>query len=200
MIVALTGVIGSGKTFCRDALVAQGYMSVDFKDELLDMCSDLVGYDIRRDYDGFKEYLVGFQPQHLNTEKMHLQWTKEQHREYSNRCVAMAPLAMTGRRLLQRMGTEVMRKRDPNYWANAWAKKVKKAAVSGQKDFVCADCRFENELQVITDTARQLGTDYKIIFCDYRSPRYNATSEHESERLAQHYLAMGYKDGEEIRI
>ena len=177
------GVIGSGKNYQQELLVKQGWVAIDFKDELIDMCSDLVGYNIREDYEGFKKRIVGL-PGILS------EGLAPQH-----------PLAMTGRRLLQRMGTEVMRKRDPDYWVKAWEKKVK-AALQAGKDVAVADVRFDNEVQALKSFEFQsfAPIETKIIFCDYYSDRYCSTSEHESEKMAQEFKRRGYQDQEEIEM
>jgi hypothetical protein len=100
---------------------------------------------------------------------------------------------MTGRRLLQRMGTDVMRKRDPDYWATAWGQSVITALKAG-KNVSCGDCRFLNEMQIVEMISTEMNIDASITFCDYRSKRYDATAEHESERLAQWILKAGWKD------
>lgn len=97
----------------------------------------------------------------------------------------------SGRRLLQRLGTEVMRKRDPDYWVKAWIIKAEEARKAGFN--VCvADCRFRNEAEVI------LANGGELVFCDYHSNRYDAGQAHESEHLAQRMLALGLKDGDAV--
>jgi hypothetical protein len=202
MIVGLIGVKGSGKTYRQQELVKQGYVALDFKDALLDMASDLVGYDIRTNYDYFKENLLGLtKPQEPGPAFIQ----RYPAHKITAQVLAGYPEAMTGRVLLQRLGTEVMRKRDEDYWVNAWRRAAEDHLVH-RRSIVVADCRFPNEM----DAMRRLSKEYsslvpgitvplKFIFCDYRSPRYCATDPHESEQLAQHYLAQGYKDGDEIR-
>jgi hypothetical protein len=147
---------------------------------LIDMAEDLVGFPIRNDYDGFKHRIVGLP-------------------ESYTYAVADNPAAMTGRRLLQRLGTEVMRKRDSDYWAKAWADKAKESIGKGL-DVVAADVRFENEIMVMRDLAKETRSDLEIIFCDYRSDRYDSSSRHPSEELAQRLLNMGLSDGEVLDL
>jgi hypothetical protein len=113
--------------------------------------------------------------------------------------LASYPQALTGRVLLQRLGTEVMRKRDPDYWAKEWRAKAFQQVSLG-RGVAAADCRFPNELEVMRRLGGLCRVPVKFLFCDYRSPRYCATDPHESEQLAQQLLAQGYKDGEEIKI
>ena len=179
-ITGFIGVVGSGKTYRRDALRTKGFIAIDFKDALIDMVEDLVGFPIRNDYEGFKERIIGMPNAYIDM-------------------LDQCPEAMTGRRLLQRLGTEVMRKRDPNYWVNAWTKRANDA-VNGGKSVVVADVRFQNEIDAIEDLGKKLGVEPNIVFCDYRSDRYDATSTHPSEALAQDLLQKGYKDGDEITL
>lgn len=195
-VVGLVGVKGSGKTKRQQDLVAQGYVALDFKDALLDMASDLVGYDVRANYDYFKENLVGLSaPAEIGPALMQ----RRPPHQITAEVLASYPLAMTGRLLLQRLGTEVMRKRNANYWADAWYDKAHSALYAGQR-VVVADCRFPNEIRMMRQLASDFHTQAQFIFCDYRSARYCATDPHESEHLAQHYLAQGYKDGEEVQV
>jgi hypothetical protein len=180
-IIGLVGVIGSGKTYQRDLLVKKGFVAIDFKDELIDMCEDLVGYGIRDNYDKFKESIVGMEP--LNA--------REYTRSY--------PMAMTGRRLLQRLGTDVMRNRDPEYWIKAWHRKALVALGQG-KSVAVADVRFENEVDEILRLGKDLPDQVKtrIVFCNYHSHQYNDKSNHESEKLAQSLIRLGLKDQDEV--
>ena len=198
-VYGFVGVIGSGKNYQQAKLVQEGWVAIDFKDELIDMCADLVGYNIREDYDGFKEYIVGFQKQHRNTDNMLVELTDKQYKEYNEGCIDVMPFAMTGRRMLQRMGTEVMRKRDPDYWVNAWHKKAVAALWEG-KNVAVADVRFHNEIEAILNLQYQsfANVETKIIFCDYYSDRYCSTSTHESEKMAQEFKRMEFQDQQEI--
>jgi hypothetical protein len=196
-VIAFIGVIGSGKDYQANLLVEKGFVRIDFKDALIDMASDLAGYDVRHDYDWFKEHIVGVK-RSINP-LMTAHYISDDKRVQTNH-----PEVMTGRRLLQRLGTEVMRKRDPDYWAKAWFKAAVKVIKDGG-NVTCADCRFPNEVQAI----RRLSDEWcrindqnkrisKLIFCDYRSGRYDDKSTHESEKMAQAILRSGVKDGQEL--
>lgn len=74
-----------------------------------------------------------------------------------------------GRQLLQELGTNKVREKFPNYWAEAIAKFL--AAVPN--DFDCAfvpDARFENEIEIV----KQYNPQTKVI----RIERYNADNSH----------------------
>ena len=191
-IDAHMGVIGSGKDYCAKLLIQKdpSYVQIDFKDALIDMCEDIIGFPIRARYEEFKEYIVGFQ--HPSAQ---LAGTLQRDTQmlFSKQCCKDYPMAMTGRRLLQRVGTDVMRKRDPDYWTTAWAQSAI-AALQAGKNVCVGDCRFLNEMHVIETLRDQMNIPATITFCDYHSKRYDAATTHESERLAQWLLAYGCKD------
>lgn len=187
-VVAFIGVIGSGKDYSANKLVETGYYErVDFKDGLLDLASDIVGYDVRADYDWFKKYPVGvMRPANILQEPG--------YEKVNEVFLAEHPLTMTGRRLLTRLGTEGMRKRDENYWVKQFISAADKVRAKG-KVIATADCRFFNEIRAV----QYMDPNAKFIFCDYRSSRYNPSLDHASEHLAQRLLAQGLKDGDEIK-
>ena len=187
-IIGLMGVIGSGKNYQQELLVKKGFIALDFKDALIDMCEDIVGYKIRDHYEDFKICIVGTTHGGFNKGL-----TPTQHQ------LAQYPNIMTGRRLLQRVGTEVMRKRDPDYWVDAWCAKCKDYILGGHS-VVSADVRFRNEARAIVLGGKALEVPTKIIFNDYKSDRYDAKSTHESEYLAQKLLDKGLKDGDEVTL
>ena len=179
VVTAFIGVIGSGKDHRATALAQAGAARLDFKDALLELTSDVCGYDVRADYDWFKAHPVGMRrPANRFQEAFADMDTRAMLAEY--------PELMTGRRLLQRLGTEGMRKRDPNHWTRQFAHGA--ACLLGKGlDIAVADCRFGNELATI----RALPCRSRFVFCDYRSSRYDPKSTHESERMAQHAASMG---------
>jgi hypothetical protein len=195
MLIALIGGKGSGKTFQRDKLVTQGFCPLDFKDALLDMAEDLVGFSIRENYEQFKENIVGLT---APVERIALLQHGAPAR-MSAEVLRRFPAAMTGRVLLQCLGTEVMRSRDANYWADQYEQQAIKVLNAGM-DVVTADYRFRNEIAAVERAAKKSGSACKFIFCDYRSPRYDATDPHESEKMAQEFLKLGYKDGDVLHL
>ncbi len=183
-ITAFIGVMGSGKDYKANELLQSdpSYVRVDFKDALLDMCSDLVGWDVRTDYDWFRAAPVGMRPPKDAMEKLLV----------LNRVEHLGAASHTGRDVMQRLGTEVMRKRDPDHWVDEWEKKAK-AALKYGRNVVVADCRFWNEITAITN----MSTSNAFIFCDFYSERYNGENQHASEYLAQHFRQR-YGDGEYV--
>jgi hypothetical protein len=186
-ITAYMGVIGGGKDHRANILSGSGHVRIDFKDELCAMCSDIAGYDVTLDYSWFKEMPVGvMRPSDpLQEAFLHSEW-KEIMRKY--------PGIITGRKLLTRVGTEAIRKRHPNYWANRFSEKASALLREG-RSVVCADCRFFNEVSMIYS----LPFSEEFVFADYRSNRYDPKFDHPSERLAQTLLGLGLKDGQAIK-
>ena len=185
-IIAFIGVIGSGKDHRARQLVDLNYRRIDFKDDLLDLASDIAGYDVREEYDWFKENPVGLRrPSNQLSEAM--------ARSQVKKMLCRWPELMTGRRLLTRLGTEGMRKRDDGYWVDRFVLAAKPVLAAGMS-VVVADCRFANEIETIN----RIGCRASFVFCDYRSNRYDSSLPHASERLAQAMLTLGLKDGEEI--
>lgn len=197
-IIGFIGVIGSGKNYQQDLLVKRGFIALNFKDELVAMAQDLVGFPIQDDYELFKELVVGFNRPGANLVD---NYPKEKMFQINKECLEYFPKAMTGRRLLQRLGTNVMRKRDPDYWVNAWSKKAEEYLRGGYSVAV-NDVRFGNEIKAIKhfNCMSFAPIETKIIFCNYKSDRYDATSIHPSETLAQKLLSLGLKDGDEVSL
>lgn len=185
-ITCFVGVIGSGKDFHAGKLQEQGYQRIDFKDELIRMVSDIVGFDVSKEYDWFKDAIVGIRdPGNPLVQGMHRAWMKELLNSHPN--------IMTGRQLLQRVGTDAIRSRHPDYWVDCFKREVADATAQGKK-VVNADCRFENEVLAVVS----IDEDAKFIFCNYRSPRYNPYATHQSEQMAQALLRAGKMDGDEM--
>lgn len=188
------GVIGAGKDYRSNKLVEEaGYGRADFKDALIDMVSDISGYDVRLDYEWFKDHPVGvMRPSNPLTEAfLHSEWVEIMRKH---------PEIITGRKLLTRVGTEAMRKRHPTYWVDQFVTKAEKIISTG-RGVANSDCRFFNEIMAIKDLPRNPYNwlvSSKFIFCDFRSARYNPKLNHASEKLAQTLLGMGLKDGEII--
>ena len=182
------GVIGSGKDHNANILAAKGHARVDFKNELVRMCSDIAGYDVSLDYDWFKEMPVGvMRPGNQLMEAfVRHEWSEIMRRH---------PEIITGRKLLTRVGTEAIRKRHPRYWIDQF-KEESMSHLSAGGSVTCADCRFFNEVSTIF----ALPFWKEFVFCDFRSERYNPKLDHASEKLAQTLLGMGLKDGQQITM
>ena len=169
--ICFIGVMGSGKDH-RAKLLKQVFnkvgfanVHINFADELREMMWDLLDWK-PQDEDEYDSFKVG---------KFTHQFTLKE---------------LTGRDLLQRFGTEVIRKRHPSYWVDCWHDKAWYEMSKGNF-VICTDLRFPNELNKAL-----LLKDVTFIFCNYKSGRYDANNPHESEKLAQRILADGYEDGD----
>ena len=186
-VVCNIGVIGSGKNFRAKQLVDQGYVQINFADNLRELAWEILGWRpfLKEDYEKFKKRSIVFTIDgDIND--------------------------ITGREFLQNLGS-AMRKRNADYLSDPWFDSVYKK-LSENKNVVCSDLRALNELKAALDflqeTLHNDGSysstwalcDVEFIFCDYRSERYNATNSHESEHLAQRILKDGHKDGDILSI
>lgn len=107
----------------------------------------------------------------------------------------------TGRELLQRYGTEVRRAEDENHWGKRLIDKLALLGSVGTKTVGISDCRFDNEVRRLIKfkkDADHLDIDIQLEFIhtDFKSERYNTTSEHESEKLAQQFAGKVFAEGE----
>lgn len=171
-ITAFIGPIGSGKDYRCALLEQQGYQKIAFADSLRELTWAIIGWhpDNTFEYDLFK------------SEEFH----NMIHDELPN-------IAFTGREFLQRLGTDARKILDQDIWLKAFKKRIEE---SKHDKFCVSDLRFENELEFI----KSLGDTYEveIIFTNYKSPRYNCTDSHDSEKLAQEFLRQEYDDGDII--
>jgi len=179
-IVGFNGVIGSGKTYQRDLLIQKGYYPLDFKKELILACGDLVGYEII-DWEEFKKSVPGVR------------------KGDSEELIKKFPGIITGRKVAQNLGTEVCRKRFADFWVLPW-KESASERVKRNISLVAADVRFLNEVRTIEQVAELCEVSHRLVFCNYVSDRYDATNNHASEKMAQHLLKIGLKDGDTFSL
>lgn len=177
-VICFIGVLGSGKDHQSRKLVKEGYVQINFADELREMAWSILGWRPKNDeeYDLFKHSTIeSFIPASHKNNKTGF---------------TVSLMGSTGRQFLQNLGS-TMRERDPDYWVKCWFDKALKALSEGNK-VCCSDCRFLNEV----NQGMRLGSDF--IFCNYKSSRYDAENTHESEHFAQKLLLEGLKDLQEI--
>lgn len=126
-IVGFIGYMGAGKDTAAKALLdLGGWSQINFADEVKAMLYDLNPY-IGDPDDG--------EPTSLQAVINMWGWD-DAKREI--------PAVRT---MLQRLGTECLRARDPDFWLNAWKKK----AHHTEQNIVATDVRFENEADAIRD-------------------------------------------------
>ncbi len=152
ILITYLGLAGSGKSYQSNILEESGFKRLSFADELRRMTLDLLGVEDFQDYNEFKRTVI------IN---------------YHN-------IKMTGRDILQRLGTNVIRTRYNNHFLDALKIKIEKYNKVGVDD-----CRFLNEVELLNSLKE---ADYSVQFrlCD----RYNNIPEldniHVSEHLAAH--------------
>jgi hypothetical protein len=186
-LIIFIGPIGSGKDFRANEFLSDakafGYSmeKVCFADELRECMWDLWGWRPKDDKD-YEKFKCGTVSMYCGNFESSL-------------------FEVSGRGLLQRLGTDVIRKRMPDFWVECWKRKVSNLLNNG-KNVVCSDLRFPNELKTALTIETDKNTDpidREFLFCNYRSARYSL-DEHESEVLAQKILEDGYNDGDSLEF
>lgn len=94
--------------------------------------------------------------------------------------------SFSGRDVLQ-LGNVVRKILDENIWVNAWEK-----SISDYSKIVVPDVRYYNEAQKI------ISLGGKIIYCNYKSIKYNSKIKLESEQMAQELLGKNFQHNEDI--
>lgn len=93
------------------------------------------------------------------------------------------------RNILENIGSAV-RRYDEDFWAKTVITLIKECT-----DNVCiSDLRYPNEYFVLREFAKRNSIDFKLVFCDYHSDRYQDDNPHESAALANYLKSLGYKD------
>ena len=98
------------------------------------------------------------------------------------------------RNILENLGSAI-RKYDKDFWARAVVEKIK-----GTPKNVCiSDLRYPNEYGVVKEFCDKNNINFKLIFCDYKSPLYNDSNPHESAKMAKYLKRLNYTDQDEVR-
>ena len=99
----------------------------------------------------------------------------------------------TFRNILENIG-ESLRHIYPNIWADACINSFK-----GVKNNICInDLRHANEYFALKEYCKSKDIEFKFIFCNYHSDRYQEHNEHASAQLAQFLENRGYEDLQEV--
>lgn len=161
-VYVFLGVMGSGKSYYADKIASiVGAKRIDFKTKLVDMTYQMLGLPEDFDYEQFKA---------------------------SEFVVPGTDIKFTGRQFLQRFGTDIMRAQvDQDFWCKSLINQIKELPAGRVGDHyesvpvAIADCRFFNEALEL----KNAGFDVEFYLTRYRSERFDDTSKHASEQLAQ---------------
>lgn len=110
--------------------------------------------------------------------------------------VPNSEISCDGRKFLENIGSK-MRKVNKDFWANYAKLKCAKLFSSGVKDVIIYDCRYLNEARIALELQKEIGCEVHFTFCNYGSHRKEIRND-ESEYFAQHFLKLGYKDGDDL--
>ncbi len=177
-IYAFVGVIGSGKDYQANLKAQElGCKIFDFSEGVREVTFGFLGYapESRDSYEKFKK------------KKFQFQFNEEDR---------MCRYDVTGRKFLQNVGT-ILRKHDPDFWANYCYKKAIDYIAVGGDNLVFSAVRYLNEAQIIMDVATNFHCQLHFILTDFHSERYEL-NDHESELFAQYFVRNGYLDQEDI--
>lgn len=100
---------------------------------------------------------------------------------------------LTFRNILENLGSGV-RKYDKDFWARTVLKYIKET----QDNVAISDLRYSNEYFIVKEYCDDNNIDFKLVFCDYKSERYQEENPHESAKLADYLQKLGYKDQEYV--
>lgn len=101
----------------------------------------------------------------------------------------------TGRELMENIGAAI-RKYEPDFWVNAAQLQITQ---NGLKKVVISDMRYINEYFKMQQFCNQHDFEFKCIFCDYHSNRYQENNKHQSAWLSNFFATHGYQDLDEIK-
>ncbi len=142
-IIAISGLIGSGKDTVADYLVnVHGFRRDSFANNLKDAVSAIFGWD--------RQLLEG------NTKKSRL-WREEVDVWWA---IRLGIPDLTPRWILQNIGTDVIRN---SFHNDIWVASLENKLRKGKDDIVISDVRFTNEVEIL----RSIGA---ISVCIFRGP------------------------------
>lgn len=179
-IIGLCGFKGSGKTFTANRMKAElekegkTVKLLSFADGLREMTYKLIGKELNvTQYNEFK--------------------VKEFKMELSD-----ITITFTGRELLQKFGTNILRNINEDIWIDIMYEKIFSDEIFNKFDtIIIDDVRFSNEESFIKQLQRsniEVNIEVLMMFCDFKSHLYNDQDQHESEDLARALKRDGWKD------
>ena len=181
-VIAFVGRAGSGKDYQCSLLEKQGYKKIAFADALREIAFAIFDLDQKiamEHYDILKSYnCVEF----MDYDNKHTLW---QHKQ------------LNFRQILENLGTQGIRNYDNDFWARCVVHKLQKMLPN--EIHVCiSDLRFPNEYKLVSQFCKENNINFKCIFCDYHSDRYQENNEHDSAKMSNYFCTHGYKDLTEI--
>lgn len=175
-VVAFIGRAGSGKDYQCQLLTEQGYKKVAFADALRDIAFQCIDLD---EQEGmiFYDYLK------------------------ANDCIEVRLpddyRRFNFRHFLEVLGTQGIRNYDDNFWCRCLIKTLDESIAKYNK-FCISDMRFINEYNFLKDWCSKNNFNFRVIFCNYRSDRYQDNNKHASAKMGNYFAEHGYKDLAEI--
>lgn len=166
----LLGVIGSGKSTLASELQAEGYINVSFAHRLkrfMEVAFNICVTGTQTDSVKKAKNLI-FKIKYFKT-------TRERTYRQMIQCVGEAARIVFG----------------ANFWVDQFSNLIQYNRELGNQFIVCDDCRHIEELQFFIKEAAR-GHDVEFIWCNFRSKRYDTTSNHASEKLAL-YILRNYR-------
>lgn len=156
MLIAIAGLIGSGKDTAADYLCTfHGFKRMSFGASLKDAVSVIFNWD--------RELLEG-------STKTSREWREQVDTWWANR---LDIPHLTPRWVLQQWGTEVARK---GFHDEIWVASVENKLLNNKDDIVITDCRFPNELAAVKNaggitmrTHRGEDPEWKLIAVSYNT-------------------------------
>ena len=180
-ILAFNGVIGSGKTFQTEIFKEQGYININFADELKEMVWKLIGWKPKNE----EEY-TQFKNTHFINELANL--------TILNKSID-SHIKFTGRDILERYGQQI-RNHNPDFFCDILKNKLVKLNWQDKRiDYkvVISDVRYINEAAMLL---YEFNT--KLLFCNFKSNRYDSDNNHESQLMSKYFIEQKFKNFQQI--
>jgi hypothetical protein len=172
-IISFSGRKGSGKTLMAKLTVKYGYTLLNFADEIKNVVCKVLGIDI-----SFLNNIKDIDLEKRNSFDFKFKFTKESilliaslidiPNEFVEKVFPLNSKLKSIRELLQKLGTDLIRKHNPEWHVNKMRLKIQ-----DNKRYVIADTRFINEMNLIKEFN---GENWFII-----RPEYKDISNHISE-------------------
>lgn len=167
-IVAFVGRHGSGKDHQSKQLVEKrGYKKLAFADPLRSIFFSMIGLseeEGNKRYDELRKTVI----------------FKDGDR------------AVTGKMMIEKLGAEGIRKYDDEFLVKCLLREIE--ALPNGTNVCISDLRVPAEYLAVKKFADERHIMFKVVFCDFRSGRYDESAGHSTLRLPDFLIAKGYKD------